>query len=348
MSMLCMPLWWPWPARLLRAVLLAFFLPVASIEVQVGSDGSTDHRARLESHGILGALKVNRSMGHIAQSDKHSDKHGLIAARSSVMVSSWLAITMINANPGKMQKQELETLGNSIRVALAESLAICRASVRVKDLSMTGGDDSIAGLLQAATEREQELWRAAWQKHFKGAHDHEDGKRLAQLIRRVPLQSLTDESSSDDLRRMNYTRLKASYDILIFPEMRVDVKEVMQRVDHLQIFSRFANLNHALVRSLMHYARMPNPPSGVMLDDVGYSKQHVTAQPNAGLSSLELEDCLEEGYLTDAREMHQYVIACCCLLVLFITCAGSAIFSLKQPSYVPSRTNPLLVLRPRR
>ncbi|CAK9032748.1 40S ribosomal protein S13, partial [Durusdinium trenchii] len=67
-----------------------------------------------------------------------------------------------------------------------------------------------------------------------------------------------------------------------------------------------------------------------MLDDVGYGRREV--KPRPVLPALQLADCMEEGFLQDAREAHQYVIALCCVLVLFITCAGSAIFSLKQPS----------------
>ncbi|CAK9104249.1 unnamed protein product [Durusdinium trenchii] len=139
--------------------------------------------------------------------------------------------------------------------------------------------------------------------------------------------------------RVNFTRVKASYEVRIFPEMRVSSKEMVQRIDRLQIFSRFADLNHLLVRSLIHRFR-DKPAEGAMLDDVGYGRREV--KPRPVLPALQLADCMEEGFLQDAREAHQYVIALCCVLVLFITCAGSAIFSLKQPSVVPSRSNPLI------
>ncbi|CAE7545323.1 RPS13 [Symbiodinium natans] len=118
--------------------------------------------------------------------------------------------------------------------------------------------------------------------------------------------------------------------------MRVTSKDIVQRIDRLQIFSRFADLNHLLVRSLVHRTTHAKPAEGVMLDDIGYGLREV--KPRMALPAAELVDCMEEGLLQDAREVHQYVIGLCCVLVLLITCAGSAIFSLKQPSLAPAST----------
>ncbi|CAE7599996.1 RPS13 [Symbiodinium pilosum] len=235
-------------------------------------------------------------------------------------------MTLMGSHGDTASKPQLRQLTNCVRTALSEALQVCRASVHVTDMSVKGGDDSLIEMLQ-------EPWRPNWHHQHHFFLEEAGGRKLARMMRRA----------ENSFRRMNFTRVKASYEVRIFPEMRVSSKEIVQRIDRLQIFSRFADLNHLLVRSLVHRTAHAKTAEGVMLDDIGYGLREV--KPRTGLPAVQLADCMEEGLLQDAREVHQYVIGLCCVLVLLITCAGSAIFSLKQPSVVPSRTNPLLALR---
>jgi len=56
----------------------------------------------------------------------------------------------------------------------------------------------------------------------------------------------------------------------------------------------------------------------------------------------DLEDCIEEGRLYDARNVHKYVVGLSMILIILTTCAGSSVFAMKQPNIVPSRINPLM------
>lgn len=258
-------------------------------------------------------------------------------AGSSVVVSSWILLSLTGGDfaPDK-QKTRLDRLAAAIRTALAESLNVCRASVHVTDMSTKDADSSFLEVLEAQ-------WIPPWRK--KRWRDHRfhrrepvwDGHNLAKM---AVLMRRANHFDIEGFTQENFTHLKASYEIRIFPDMRVPAKDVTSNIDRLQMFSRFADLNHLLVRNILH-SQSESLASSVMLDDVGYSVRETTAR--SPLSALQMADCIEDGLLQDAREVHQYVIAFCCILVLLITCAGSAIFSLKQPSLVPSRTNPLLV-----
>jgi len=266
--------------------------------------------------------------------NKQQPTTGEVTAGSSVVISSWLVMTLVGSGwpEGTLGQKEFENLAESVRTALAEILVICRAAVHVTDLSFKEGDTSLMEALEARSHKVKP------HSHIQNLMAKEEMRapsaKLAQLLRR------TSHISADAFRKMNFTRLKTSYEIRVFPEMRVASKEVVSRIDRLQIFSRFADLNHVIGRNLIHRANLVQPAEGVMLDDVGYAVREV--KQRSDMSTGQLTDCMEEGLLQDAREVHQYVIALSCVLVLLITCAGSAIFSLKQPSIVPSRMNPLL------
>jgi len=292
---------------------------------QVGLDGLGAWRPQRLQEAIEA---LNGSVQQNVRMDPRGQGSGLAASEHVVLVSSWLVMTFMGSHGDLTSKSQLRQLTNCVRTALSEALQVCRASVHVTDMSVKGGDDSLVEMLQDG-------WRPNWHRQHHYFTEEGGGYKLAQMMRRG--------HAADAFRQMNFTRVKASYEVRVFPEMRVTSKDVVQRIDRLQIFSRFADLNHLLVRSLAHRSAHARPAEGVMLDDIGYGLREV--KPRMALPAVELADCMEEGLLSDAREVHQYVIGLCCVLVLLITCAGSAIFSLKQPSLVPSRTNPLLALR---
>merc|ERR1719160_2118141 len=134
---------------------------------------------------------------------------------------------------------------------------------------------------------------------------------------------------------MNVTQIKAVYEARIFKEMKISDAEVGRRVDRFQVYSKFSDLNRLLSRSLALIEG--HSMSGAMLDDVGYASRHQLSRPP--LSGDELADCSEEVSLHDARQIHQFIVAVSLIIVALITCAGSAIFTIKHASSVPSRMN---------
>jgi len=269
-------------------------------------------------------------------------KHGNASAQppsgnTVIVISSWLMMTLMGSGPftdPAMNQKELENIAESVRTALAEILVVCRAAVHVTDMSSNDKESSLMQALQA--RRAHKPWKPQSQVQNEREEMHAPSAKLAQLLRR------SNHISEDAFSKMNFTRIKTSYEIRVFPEMRVPPKEVVSRIDRLQIFSRFADLNHVIVRNVIHRSDLTKLADGVMLDDVGYAVREL--KQRSSMTTGQVLDCTEEGLLQDAREVHQYVIAFCCAIVLIITCAGSAIFSLKQPSVVPSRMNPLLAL----
>jgi len=149
--------------------------------------------------------------------------------------------------------------------------------------------------------------------------------RLQQLMR----------SAHRPLRHVNMTRVKGVYEVRIFNEMRANDSEVARRVDSLQLYNKFSDLNRMLTRSLAH-----SGSQGVILDDVGYASRHMLHR--RALHHGELADCVEEGLLQDARRSHQYVVLIAFVFLGLTTCVGSLVFTIKQPSTVPSRMNPLV------
>eukprot|EP00930_Biecheleria_cincta_P050332 TRINITY_DN35496_c0_g1_i1.p1 TRINITY_DN35496_c0_g1~~TRINITY_DN35496_c0_g1_i1.p1 ORF type:complete len:358 (+),score=63.28 TRINITY_DN35496_c0_g1_i1:162-1235(+) len=280
---------------------------------------------------------INTSAGSGVSSDLGAANGSSESAPdSAVAVSSWIVMTLAARNPapGKDEKR-LNTLADAIRTALAETLNLCRASVHVTEMSTKDADSTVFELL------ETHWMRPSWRKHMWHDRFHRtepvwDSHNLAKM---ASLMRKASNIGIDDFTLLNFTHLKASYEIRIFPDMRVPAEDMTSRIDRLQLFGRFADLNHVLVRNIVH-GRSEALAEAVMLDDVGFAARDDKAR--FPLSAAQLADCIEDGLLQDARAMHQYIIAFSCILVLLISCASSAIFSLKQPSLVPSRANPLL------
>mmetsp|Transcript_44770 Transcript_44770/g.140310 ORF Transcript_44770/g.140310 Transcript_44770/m.140310 type:complete len:125 (-) Transcript_44770:21-395(-) len=116
--------------------------------------------------------------------------------------------------------------------------------------------------------------------------------------------------------------------------MRTNESEVARRIDDLQVYGRFSEFNRLLGRAMAR-----GSSEGILLDDLGYGSRCVQDGPQ--LSRGELAGCAEEETLRDARRTHQYVVALAMVLLVLTTCVGSAVFTIKHPSVVPSRMNPL-------
>jgi hypothetical protein len=242
--------------------------------------------------------------------------------QKSVIISSWISMSLIGASDGPLKKEQFPWLARGIQAALSSSLGVCQASLHVVDM-MNAGDGLISDGLVIRKHGPSRPFYAS-----------------AALINGITRLVRSDEDKDvHKLRDMNYTRVKAFFEVRIFPAMRASSEEINARIDRLQIYSRFAELSHELVQSL---GRRPTSQTAetVLLDDIGFAVQKEELRPSP--TDAEMGDCIEEGLLQDARQTHQYVVALACLLVVLITCAGSSIFALKHPTLVPSRTNPLM------
>jgi len=241
------------------------------------------------------------------------------------VVSSWILFHMPGNHTNSLQSPVLPKLVGGLRDAVADALEVCRSSVGIVDMRAI----NIDVIDKIDLEEEQETKDHSQHKDTP----KEDGGTLlehaARLMRRMGSQ---DQERS----HVNVTQIKAVYEVRVFKEMRTSDAEVGRRIDKFQIYSKFSDLNRLLGRSLSQVGGM----SGVMLDDVGYAARHDLTRPP--LTSDDLQDCTEEVYLHDARQMHQFIMAMSLILVALITCAGSMVFTIKQASSVPSRMNPLI------
>lgn len=282
---------------------------------------------------IVVAMSVTTSVSIVEQVLPSAESHELYEAprrmklqgsdaQKSVIINSWISMSLIGASDGPLKKEQFPWLARGIQAALSSSLGVCQTSLHVVDM-MNAGDGVISdGLV---------IRRHGPSRPFYASAALING--ITRLVRS------NDEKDVHKLKDMNYTRVKAFFEVRIFPAMRASSEEINARIDRLQIYSRFAELSHELVQSL---GRRPTSQTAetVLLDDIGFAVQKEELRPS--LTDGELGDCIEEGMLQDARQTHQYVVALACLLVVLITCAGSSIFALKHPTLVPSRTNPLM------
>lgn len=235
----------------------------------------------------------------------------------TVVFSSWTLLALLY--DGHLQQHQFMNLATGLKSALADSLEVCRSAVRVIDMNAVNVDFIVDPLPPPKQDRRPD-------------HPASLVHRIRQLIR-----SDSPSRREHPLQHVNMTQVKASYEVRIFREIRVSEAEVARRIDRLQMYSRFSELNRLLTRALA--TSDPIFSDSVMLDDIGYASRHLVSRP--ALTKGQVGDCIEEGELSDARQRHQYAVAASLLLVVLITCAGSAVFTIKSPSLVPSRMNPL-------
>lgn len=229
----------------------------------------------------------------------------------SVVISSWALLALIGNYGGHIQQHEFPWLVSGFKNAVADSLEVCRASVNVVDMHAVNVDFIVD---PEPVPRVRDRWHHA------------------SLINRI--QQLMRSSKERPMRHVNMTQVKAVYEVRIFPEMRRNGSEVARRIDNLQTYSKFSDLNRMLAKALVR-----DSSDGVVLDDIGYAARHELHR--SALTKTELSNCVEEEMLHDARRAHQYIVILSLILVALTTCVGSAVFTIKHPSHVPSRMNPL-------
>lgn len=260
-----------------------------------------------------------------------------VTKEKSVFISSWALVAMLASYDGPLRHNEFPWLAKGLQHAVADSIGVCRAAVSVSDMRAVHLDF----VYNAAPYMEES-------KRHKHKHHHDQGDkvttsllhRFEMLVRRTPHRMVRP------LGHLNMTQVKVVYEARIFDEMRLPASEVARRIDSLQIYSKFSDFNRLLIRQLesTRGTSKLSAYDSVMLDDIGYASRHELPRPV--ISEENLDDCIEECLLHDARINHQYVVAISLVLVVLITCIGSAVFTIKRPSIVPSRLNPLTAVAP--
>jgi len=233
------------------------------------------------------------------------------AGQPAEVVSSWLLVAVLSSFDSATDKTEQnDWVAEGLRDGVASSLGVCRMAVNVVSMEKTRVNYLVDPFPRA---------RKNFHQHYSLLH------RLQQLVRR---------GSDQTLQHVNITRVRAVYEVRIFQEMRLNASEVAMKIDRLQIYSHFSEFGQWLARTLVRRGTF-----SVVLDDVGYASRQVL--PRSALTRREVSDCMEEGLLRDARIAHQYVLMLAVILIILTVCVGSAVFTMKHPSSVPSRLNPL-------
>lgn len=244
------------------------------------------------------------------------------------VVTGWVLLSVVmNIEDGPIGKGDIRGLSMALQGALSQILEVCQASVRVADMRVVEAE-SIAELRQETQPSAQQR-AAAVPGSLVG--------RLSHLMRRVSILRVRPARLQQQ-EHLNISEVKGVYEVRIFKEMGVSAAVAANRIDRLQLYNKFAEFGSRLTRSLtseeLRFAAL------VTLDDVGHAWTHTEQRP--ALSQDLASTCIEEELLRRARWIHQYVLVLALFIVVMIVWTGSTIFTLKQPSVVPSRMNPLI------
>jgi len=273
---------------------------------------------------IEGAYSSEKRHNLLGIQNKHKNN------KQVTVMTSWILFHVRGDQTGSVKQPILPKLVSGLRNAVADTLEVCRSSVGMIDVRAINfgmmrkgygygylSEDNENNSSQAEGSTEERLF----------LNEHRNMRAKDNVI-----------VKANKSAQVNLTQIKAVYEVRIFEEMHVHGHEVRRRMDMLQMYSRFFELNRMLERSLSDvdgYAF-----NDVILDDVGYAYQEQVYRPP--LSHDEMLDCTEEVALHDARQIHSFIVAVSLLMVALITCAGSTVFTIKHASSVPSRMNPLV------
>lgn len=232
-------------------------------------------------------------------------------AKETTVVSGWILLLLLDGRI--LHEPTVEGLKKALRSALADSFEVCHVAVKVLDVH------AVESGLMAEMERPIE--------------ERQNGieRKIQQLMRKVV-------TWNRPLNRLNLTEARAVYEVRVIKEMGVKEAEVVRHIDSLLLYNKFADLVNTLSRELA--LENINANALVTLDDVGPALRRVSLQNP--LTHEEAASCQEEMLLRHAQRTHESVLILAVVLMVLIICTGSTIFTIKQPSIVPSRMNPLI------
>jgi hypothetical protein len=214
-----------------------------------------------------------------------------------------------------VEEPQLQKLTRSVRDSMADSIDVCRSAVSITEVRSIN-----VNLLD------------------QSLHIGSASSLLDRAVRTV--RSLTpwqDSRPPYHPTHVNLTQLKVWYEVRVFDTLGTNQDEIAARIDALQVYGRFADAGKQLSRSFTRTGVDFGPI--IVLDDLGYASRDQLWRPP--MAKDELLDCNEEMLLRGARVFHQYAVAAALFLGAITACAGSAIFTIKHPTNVPSRLNPL-------
>lgn len=252
----------------------------------------------------------------------------------TTVVSSWVLIGMLGEFAVPLADSEKPWIMRGVRDAVADTLEICRCSVSIVDLRGLNVVPYSSGMPFEPSSSNVSLMSASAGVSLSSLD-------AIQALKAIIMRRAAPHRHLDPFEAYNITRIRATYEVRIFPAMRASMPQIARRIDLLQTYIRFNDFSRMTASSLATTVGPDRSNSiSVVLDDLGYGSVQYLQRP--ALENEGLEDCIEEGRLYDARQVHKFVVAFSMVLIVLTTCAGSAVFAIKQPTSVPSRLNPLL------
>jgi hypothetical protein len=237
---------------------------------------------------------------------------------ASQLVTGWVLVHGLGNHTDVVQQPQVAKLTRAVRDSVADVLGTCRAAVSITDvrsINVKLYEDSLL------------------------SHEIPTTISLSERARNTVMDWIFGHRQVDSAstNTVNLTQLKLWYEVRIVKEMEATQQEMADRVESLQIYTRFVDAGKLLSQSFIRTG--VDFGSIIVLDDLGPSS--VEKAPRHPLDPGALLDCTEEMLLRHARFNHQYAVAAALLLAGFTACAGSAMFGMKQHSHIPSRFNML-------
>lgn len=273
------------------------------------------------SKGTEGIKEVDQSLND-KQMPKSSQPGGQVQSSSNVkvgedelpaaegavvVVQSWVLFHILHEYASFFSRP-MDRGSIAVQHALADALDVCRPAVRITDSRAFDIGNFERVLMQFGTHGTLQRREAS-----------QPPPRYAEVFKLI--------------------EVRLSFNLLIFPTMGHNASQISDRIDHLQSFASFADLD-LLIGSALRDIGVGN---GAGLDDVGEGEIHHASDdgPFARITADEVADCLAEDELRLARHHHHIVMVLCFALLALITCAGVALFTAQRSMVVRNRLHAL-------
>jgi len=282
------------------------------------SDLSGSHRATQRAASQPSARHASTKLSEVSEPslDQHwlhaSDmlnakaadpaNHSELGQEMTSIVGAWVAFHVVGHQLQTL-KSNLPRIVHGIRAGVADGIGVCRPLVRIT---------RIKGLEHNLHELEE-----------MDLHQVAEGQVLARSTMR---SAAADKAGSSLKLNMDATQIRAEYEVRVLHEMGMNDTDVKRRVDLLQMYPHFGELSRDLARSLSEFGTNLSYYD-ISLYDVGRANPRSILQP--AFLQTDMDDCIEEQRLHDARMFHEVVILIAIIMVLLITCGASTVFMLR-------------------
>jgi len=245
----------------------------------------------------------------------------------AVVVKGWALLHVLQHTHSQTKPETYDAiLPLCLAHAIADTMGVCRSAVTISNTK--GSTKSPDDTYDMAYHGTGQTVLVLYARHVLTA--------MKRLMRASSFRSQGREASTRP--RWNMTKLRVVFEVRPFTEMEVVDYEVARRIDRLQLYSKFYELNRLFTREVSREG--VSDVAAVVVDDLGYASRHVLDRPI--VTDDARANCTAEMHLHAAEAFHEYVVAVSLLLVGLISCTGSTVFALKLPSHVPSAFNPII------